>query len=147
MTVKATLTHIAFCVKNIEDTAAFYKKYAGLDVVSQRKEHNTRVAWLGNPRVNDRLIIVLLEMPFQASEAPSFHHIGMQVDTAAEVDRLAGLARDEGILRMEPSDHGPVAGYLCIIRDPDGNGVEFSFGQEVVETLSGCGDYASDAAS
>lgn len=134
--MKPKLTHIGLCVGNIETSAAFYKQYADLEIISQRQEHEMRVAWLGNPAVNSTFIIVLLEMNHQQSESPSFHHLGLQVDTKDQVDAVAQTARQDGILIEEPADHGPVAGYLCVIRDPDGNGVEFSYGQEVFEALN-----------
>jgi catechol 2,3-dioxygenase-like lactoylglutathione lyase family enzyme len=134
--VTPKLTHIGLCVENIEASAAFYKRFANLDVVSERKENEMRVAWLGNPAVNNTFIIVLLEMEHERTESPSYHHLGLQVDTKEEVDAIAQDAQSEGILTEEASDHGPVAGYLCVIRDPDGNGVEFSYGQEVFEVLT-----------
>jgi hypothetical protein len=47
------------------------------------------------------------------------------------VDEAAALARDEGVLQVAPHDAGPIVGYYCIVRDPDGNQVEFSFGQPI----------------
>ncbi len=129
------LTHFALRVKNIETTAAFYKKYVNLDLISKRQEHTTRVAWLGNPNVNDSLIIVLLELEHGECEDPSFHHIGISLHSQEEVNAKAEMARQEGILATEPDDYGPVAGYLCLIQDPDGNQVEFSYGQDVYHTL------------
>jgi len=40
-------------------------------------------------------------------------------------------ARGDGILREGPRDAGPVVGYFCVVEDPDGNWVEFSFGQPI----------------
>ncbi|MDP8242800.1 MAG: VOC family protein [Candidatus Hinthialibacter antarcticus] len=137
--MKPKLTHIGLCVENIETSAAFYKRYVDLDVISQRQENEMRVAWLGNPAVNSTFIIVLLEMEHQQSESPSFHHLGLQVESKEEVDAIAQTAKQDGILIEDPADHGPVAGYLCIVRDPDGNGVEFSYGQEVFKALSSSG--------
>lgn len=134
--MKPKLTHIGLCVENIETTAAFYKQYADLELISERKEHDMRVAWLGNPSVNNTFIIVLLEMEHQKCDSPSYHHLGLQVETKAEVDAIALSAKENGILIEEAGEHGPVAGYLCVIRDPDGNGVEFSYGQEVFEVLT-----------
>jgi len=39
------------------------------------------------------------------------------------------LLRSDGVLELEPRDAGPIVGYFCMLRDPDGNSVEFSFGQ------------------
>lgn len=129
------MTHIALRVKNIERTAAFYKKYADLDLISLRMETQTRVGWLGNPEINDSFIIVLLEMPYEHSHKTSYDHLGIDLTTRERVDAIADLAREEGILAYEPEDHGPVAGYLCMVYDPDGNHVEFSSGQHVFEVL------------
>ena len=129
------LTHIALRVKNIEATAAFYKKYAGLEIVAQRKEHKTRVAWLGNPDVKEDFVIVALEMPYINSNQPSYDHFGLSLSSREDVDRVAEIARKEGILNFGPKNMGPVAMYLCLVRDPDGNAVEFSFGQEVENIL------------
>jgi hypothetical protein len=46
-----------------------------------------------------------------------------------EVDRLGRLGSDDGIIIEEPKDAGPIVGYFCMVHDPDGNWVEFSFGQ------------------
>lgn len=135
MQSKPKLTHMALRVNDIDRSAEFYRRYAGLDLISDRQENNMRVAWLGHPEINDSFIIVLLEMPHSSDIESSYHHLGLQVETREAVDAAAETARQEGILMEEPSDHGPVAGYLCIVRDPDGNGVEFSYGQEVFETL------------
>lgn len=135
MSLPPRLTHIALRVKDIDRSAQFYKKYAGLDVIAQRCEHETRVAWLGNPQVIDRFIIVLLEMPYDDPGAGSYHHLGLQVESREAVEAAAEKARQEDILAEPPGEYGPVAGYLCIVRDPDGNGVEFSYGQHVLEAL------------
>lgn len=140
MRIIPRLTHIALRVRNIETTAAFYKKYVGLDVVAQRREKKTRVAWLGNPEVKNDFVLVLLEMPYVNSIQPSYDHFGLDVPTREEVDRCAELARQDGILDFGPEDMGPVAHYLCLIRDPDGNGVEFSCGQEVGGALENNND-------
>jgi catechol 2,3-dioxygenase-like lactoylglutathione lyase family enzyme len=129
------MTHIALRVKNIEASAAFYKKYVNLDVVAARKEHTTRVAWLGNPQVKQTFVIVLLEMPYEQSRQPSFDHIGLDLRTRDKVDEMAAIAREDGTLALEPNYLGPVAGYLCMVRDPDGNMVEFSAGQDVGGTF------------
>ena len=48
-----------------------------------------------------------------------------------DVDEIGARARKEGILERVPADGGPIVGYFCIVRDPDGNLVEFSFGQSI----------------
>lgn len=131
MVMNPKLTHIALRVKNIEASAAFYKKYVNLEIVAQREETNTRVAWLGNKKVKEHFVIVLLEMPYNASEQPSYDHFGLDVPAKEDIDRMAEIARQDDTLAFGPKYVGPVAGYLCLIRDPDGNCIEFSHDQKI----------------
>jgi hypothetical protein len=50
-------------------------------------------------------------------------------DDPAEVDAAAEVGRSSGCLHWEPERHPPPVGYLCALTDPDGNVVEFSYGQ------------------
>jgi predicted lactoylglutathione lyase len=45
------------------------------------------------------------------------------------VDQIAERARSEGRLIWEPTEEDYPVGYYCGVRDPDGNHVEFSYGQ------------------
>jgi len=45
--------------------------------------------------------------------------------------RAAAAARADGILVLDPVYAGPVVGYFCLVEDPDGNHVEFSYGQPI----------------
>jgi catechol 2,3-dioxygenase-like lactoylglutathione lyase family enzyme len=53
------------------------------------------------------------------------------VSSRAAVDEIAARAQGEGLLEQGPTDAGGIVGYLCIVRDPDGNLVEFSHGQPI----------------
>ena len=45
--------------------------------------------------------------------------------------QIAARGREAGILVQAAVDAGPIVGYLCMLRDPDGNIVEFSHGQPI----------------
>jgi catechol 2,3-dioxygenase-like lactoylglutathione lyase family enzyme len=125
------LTHIAFVVKDLERSIAFYEKYAAMRVVHRRFEHGTHVAWISDH--TRPFVIVLLESADLPRETPlgPLGHLGVGVASRADVDRLADEARREGILAREPTDSGPPVGYWAFVADPDGNMLELSFGQEV----------------
>ena len=53
--------------------------------------------------------------------------------TQADALTPAARAEADGCLHWAPVDHGPPIGYLCAVRDPDGNVVEFSHGQGVYD--------------
>jgi len=128
------LTHVAFLVKDIERSIAFYAKYAAMKVVHRRDDEKSKVAWIGDH--TRPFVIVLVESREAAAEEPlgPFGHLGVAVESRAEVERLAGEARREGILAREPKDSGPPVGYWTFIADPDGNMLELSYGQEVAFT-------------
>ena len=130
--MRTTCTHVAIHARDVEDSVRFYRRYAGLVEAHRRVDDATTVVWLGEPGHERRFVIVLLGMPHaEAVDPPPMAHIGYAVDSTAEVDRLAKMARDDGILLGEPRDAGPIVGYFCIVRDPDGNWIEFSHGQSL----------------
>lgn len=124
------LDHIAMMATDIERTAQFYCDWAGMEIIHDRRDpgHTHRVIWVRRKADPTGLIIVLIE-----NEAAYPHgrmdHFGFHVSSRAEVDALAERARAAGILAEAPQYAGPVVGYYCMIKDPDGNLVEFSCDQ------------------
>jgi len=130
--VRPTCTHVAILARDIARTASFYTRYASLVEVHRRTEHDVTVVWLGEEGRAHEFVIVLIGVPHADPVDPApLAHLGYAVESRDEVDRLAGLARRELILVEGPTDAGPIVGYYCIVRDPDGNLVEFSFGQSL----------------
>jgi catechol 2,3-dioxygenase-like lactoylglutathione lyase family enzyme len=128
----APLTHVAVRTTDIEASISFYDRYAGFVRVHEREDEGIRVVWMSHRETNPDLVIVLLDMPHErALEPPPCDHLGFAVESREEVDRLAELARQEGILKLAPRDAGKVVGYLTMMRDPSGNTCEFSFGQPI----------------
>ena len=62
-------------------------------------------------------------------------HFGFVVDSRQAVDDIAKMAREDEIVFWEPDEYLPGA-YLCGIKDPNGNCVEFSYGHQVPPVLS-----------
>lgn len=136
------LTHVAFMVRNLEASVDFYERYAEMSVVHQRVEEDGsgRVAWISDG--TRPFVIVLIETPeaFPGSRLipralshllPHFAHLGVACGGKEEVDEACARARSEGILEQGPLELGETVGYIGIIRDPDGNHLEVSYGQEV----------------
>lgn len=123
------LTHVALAVTDLKASVDFYARFAGMSVVHERDG----VVWL-----SDRtrpFVVVLAETEDIGSALGPFSHLGVAVESRAEVDRLVALARDENCLAREPTDSGPPVGYWAFIRDPDGHSLEVAFGQEVGLTV------------
>lgn len=130
--MKPNCTHIAIHAREIATSVAFYQRYAELIEVHRRSDGSIPVVWLGELGHETRFVIVLLGIDHEdAPQTAPLAHIGYSVDSRDRVDALAGMARAEGILVDGPTDAGPIVGYYCIVRDPDGNLVEFSHGQSL----------------
>ena len=132
MTAHPHLTHVALFVKDPARTVEFYRRFAGLHVVHDRTDDTTRVVWLSETERDPEFVIVAIAAPpAQAGVPPHMAHFGYDVPSRAVVDEIATRARQEGVLEQEPTDAGAIVGYFCILRDPDGNLVEFSHGQPI----------------
>ena len=148
MTVGAphsVLTHIALPVRSLNDHCAFYAKYTTMEVIHERVDEDTglRTVWIANSEDKTaaaaRFVIVLIEgkLPTQITGdikeeygfLRSISHLGVSLDSRADVDRVAEMAREDGILVLGPMYRNPVVGYICLVRDPDGNNIEFSVEQ------------------
>ncbi|MDA0339173.1 MAG: VOC family protein, partial [Proteobacteria bacterium] len=64
-----------------------------------------------------------------------FNHIGIEVTTKEEVDAIAARSKEDGCLALGPQQMPKHIGYICFLKDPDGNTVEFSHDQGVYEAV------------
>jgi catechol 2,3-dioxygenase-like lactoylglutathione lyase family enzyme len=130
--MSAKCTHVAIHSRDVESSVAFYRRYCDVVEVHRRVEHGTTVVWLGERGREREFVIVLIGVPHEDAVEPApMAHLGYAVESRAEVDRLGALGERDDIVVEAPKDAGPVVGYFCIVRDPDGNWVEFSHGQSL----------------
>lgn len=129
--MKPHLTHIALGVRSLDRTIEFYRRHARLHVVHDRLDGGTRVVWLAEREDEADFVLVLFEVTADRPAASTLQHLGFAVASREEVDAAATAGRSEGVLTIEPLYAGPVVGYFCILTDPDGNQVEFSYGQPI----------------
>lgn len=127
------INHIALIVRDAVQSAQFYKRYGGLEVVHSRRDGDFNVRWVRHPDQKDGFMLVLLESLAEVSAAGgTMDHVGFYVESRTDVDEIAQRAKEEGILAEGPTYAGPIVGYFCMIQDPDGNLVEFSCEQATV---------------
>ncbi len=131
--VDVGLTHIALTVTDLTAAIEFYKKYAGMEVVHRRSS----VVWLSDH--TRPFVIVLAKQSVVEHPLLPFSHLGVACATREEIDRLAEEAKEEDRLIGGPMDSGPPVGYWAFFRDPDGNTLELSHGQEVSSAVAGEG--------
>ena len=130
--MKPVLTHLALGCGSLDRSIDFYRRHAALHVVHDRNDGGMRVVWLSEREENPDFVLVLFEIPVdQSGPRSTLQHLGFAVGSRDEVDRAAADARSAGILVAEPVYAGPIVGYFCIVADPDGNRVEFSYGQPI----------------
>jgi catechol 2,3-dioxygenase-like lactoylglutathione lyase family enzyme len=80
-------------------------------------------------------VLVLIEADPLSPPLGGSNHLGVGVDSRAEVDRLVALAAADGRPVLGPNDHGAPVGYWAVVVDPDGHNLELSHGQEVGLTV------------
>jgi catechol 2,3-dioxygenase-like lactoylglutathione lyase family enzyme len=130
--MKPAFTHVALHVADAEACVAFYREVCGLRIVHERPagELGGRVVWLAAPGQERRFVLVLLPGGPGAARRPGdLSHLGFAVERPEAVDEMAEAGRRRGCLMMEPVDEGYPAGRFVCLTDPDGNVVEFSYGQ------------------
>ncbi|MGH1489571.1 MAG: VOC family protein [Acidimicrobiales bacterium] len=137
-------THIALRVKDIDATIAWFEEFTPIRLIDRREDDMGYGAWLGmKGETNNPFVLVLAQFfdgkdPFAdapiATLAP-FAHFGMELPKREDVDAIAEKAAAAGCLGMPPTMMPAPIGYITMLRDPDGNMVEFSWDQGVYATL------------
>jgi catechol 2,3-dioxygenase-like lactoylglutathione lyase family enzyme len=136
-------THIALRVKDIDKTIEWYERHTHLRLLQKGEDSNGRNAWLADPsQTRSPFVLVVGQFyegkdPFAPAPHPPlgpFAHIGIELPTREAVDEMAALAKQEGCLALGPVQMPKQIGYVCFIKDPDGNTIELSFDQGVYET-------------
>lgn len=150
-------THLALCVKDIDATIAWYEKHTHLALLSRTEDPQGYGAWLADPDEADSPFVLVLAQFFEGKDpfAPARHaalgpfaHIGIEVPHRESIDEIAALGKESGCLELGPMQMPDPIGYICFLKDPDGNTVEFSFDQGVYEKAREIwGDKSGSAAS
>lgn len=139
---RSTWTHIALCVKDIDASIAWYERFTHLRLLQRAEDKDGKNAWLWDASRPDSPFVLVLGQFFEGHDpfAPAVHppmgpfaHIGIELPTKEAVDEVAGRARAEGCLGLGPVQLPKQIGYVCFIKDPDGNTIEFSYDQGVFE--------------
>lgn len=124
------LTHLALHVTDIDACIVFYRRYCGMQITHERQTDSQRIVWLAEPGRETDFIFVLMNGGSDLELASDdYRHFGFAVQSRDEIDRIASVARSHGDLLWEPRDEPYPVGYYCGLRDPNGNSVEFSYGQ------------------
>lgn len=137
-------THMALHVKDIDASIAWYERFTHLTLVEKREDKDGYGAWLADRQETTSPFILVLGQffegkdPFAPAEHPAigpFAHFGIETTSKGAVDKIAALGKEEGCLALGPQQMPDPIGYICFLKDPDGNTIEFSYDQKVYDTL------------
>lgn len=137
---QARWTHIALPTGDLDKAIEFYITLTPLVVVERFQDAVGESAWLSNDRqVETPFVLVLVsfnqDQGGRLGLLAPFAHLGIEVPRREDVDALADRARELGCLHWEPRDMPDPVGYICALKDPDGNVIEISHGQKVFQTV------------
>jgi lactoylglutathione lyase len=133
-------THIALPSSDLDASIEWYERFTPLRLLARREDSDGQSAWLSHEGQVDNPFVLVLVMFYrdkghlQPIMAP-FAHIGIEVPTRAEVERVAAEGRAAGCLAWEPTDMPDPIGFICAVTDPDGNMIEISHNQGVYDTV------------
>jgi catechol 2,3-dioxygenase-like lactoylglutathione lyase family enzyme len=116
-------THLALRVADIDESIAWYTDFTPLELLVKREDSDGYGAWLGHPDNADRPFILVMAQFFPGHDpfAPT------------PLAKLAPFNHIAGCLAMPATEMGAPIGYICMLNDPDGNLIEFSYDQGVYE--------------
>jgi catechol 2,3-dioxygenase-like lactoylglutathione lyase family enzyme len=123
------LTHIALHVDAMDACIEFYQRYCNLEVTDDQVRGGRRVVLMAEPGRGASFVLQLIAGGVDKAPTPGDDsHFGFAMDSREEVDRRAAMAADEGILLWETFEGPFPIGYICALKDPNGNTVEMSCG-------------------
>jgi catechol 2,3-dioxygenase-like lactoylglutathione lyase family enzyme len=135
---------MALRVTDIQATIDWYLEFTPLELLDRREDADGHGAWLGHPDSGEFPFILVVAQffpdrdPFAETPIASlgpFNHFGIEVPERGDIDDIARRAEAAGCLGMPPTEMPPPIGYICMLRDPDGNMVEYSYDQGVYEKV------------
>ncbi len=133
-------THIALRVRDIDATIAWYTEFTPLELLDRRSDELGHGAWLGQSDSADKPFILVVAQFFPETDpfknAPQeilapFAHLGIELTSRDAIDLIAARGVAADCLGFPPTDMPAPIGYICMLRDPDGNMIEFSYDQGV----------------
>ncbi|WFE29944.1 VOC family protein [Solwaraspora sp. WMMD791] len=136
----ARWTHVALPTGDLDKAISFYTSLTPLVVVERFADADGESVWLSNDKqVETPFVLVLVsfnkDKGGQLGLLHPFAHIGIEVPNRSDVDEIAERARELGCLHWEPRQMPPPVGYICALKDPDGNVIEISHDQQVFDTV------------
>lgn len=124
------MTHVALHVSDLPACVGFYQTFCNMKVVHQREAGSKTIVWMSEPGREQDFIFVIMDCGGDLTLAEDdYRHFGFAVANKEQVDQIADRAEKAGCLLWPPRQEPYPVGYYCGLKDPNGNSVEFSYGQ------------------
>lgn len=124
------MTHVALHVTDLPACVAFYQTFCNMKVVHRREGGPKTIVWMAEPEREQEFIFVIMDCGQDLTLAEDdYRHFGFAVANKEQVDQIADRAEKAGCLLWAPRQEPYPVGYYCGLKDPNGNSVEFSYGQ------------------
>ena len=140
---RPTWTHLALHVNDIDKVTTWYEEFTHLCLLFREEDEDGYSAWLGDEDQSDSPIILVLGQffpghdPFAPPGAPAAGPVCARSASRSRINessmRPPPRAKEAGCLILGPQQMPKRIGYICFLRDPEGNIVEFSYDQGVYE--------------
>jgi lactoylglutathione lyase len=144
-------THVALPSSDLERSVEWYTTFTPLEVLARHSDDAGQNAWLSHPGATPTPFVLVLVMFYEQQGTPQpqlapFAHLGIELPTRAAVEEMAARGEAGGCLTFPATQMPAPIGYICMLSDPDGNRVEFSFDQGVYATARAVWGARGDAA-
>ena len=120
--------HILFKVKDADLSIRFYSEFLGMGAVKdQRDGDGKRWVWMRFSENPYAPLFVFVEEP-HGKTTPAAHPLfGFRLTDLKPVEEMSAKAKAENCLVEAAGYGGHIKGYFCVVSDPDGNHLEFSY--------------------
>lgn len=139
------MTHIALHVRDLQACIEFYQDFCGMAIIHRRTAGLKTIVWMSEPGRETDFIFVLMDHGEDLQlGSEDYRHFGFALDSRKAVDDIAAWAEARGCLVWLPREEPFPVGYYCGLRDPNGNYVEFSYGQPLgpgAESIDNTGEF------
>lgn len=125
----SAFSHIALMVTDVDKMIDFYSEFAEMEVIHKRVDDGIKVVWLRLPEPKSLTIVMIEDKNITTHTVQRVNHFGLDASSKEVVDQISEKAKQMKVLKYPAQDGGKILGYFCIVEDPDGNQLEFAYGQ------------------